>query len=50
MPEKHDPENEIGTPEDEPKIGRLEAAGLLAAVLLLIGLLWALVDVSPGLW
>lgn len=50
MPEENDPENEIGTPETEPRMNRLEAVGLLAAVLLLIALLWALIDMSPGLW
>ncbi|MFN3625075.1 MAG: hypothetical protein ACK4TP_13560 [Hyphomicrobium sp.] len=50
MPENNDPENEIGTHADEPKLGRLEAVGLLAAVLLLMALLWVLIDVSPGLW
>jgi hypothetical protein len=50
LPEKNDPENEIGTHENEPKTSRLEAVGLLAAVLLLIALLWMLIDVSPGLW
>lgn len=50
MPEKYDPENEIGTPENEPKMSVLEIVGLFVAVLLLIALLWALFDVSPGLW
>jgi hypothetical protein len=50
LPETNDPENEIGTPENELKMSRLEAVGLLAALLLLIALLWVLIDVSPGLW
>lgn len=50
MPETNDPHNEFGTPEKQPKVGRLEAVSLLAAVLLSIALLWVLVDVSPGLW
>jgi hypothetical protein len=50
LPENDDPENELGTPENESKISRLEVLGLLAAVLLLMALLWALFDVSPGLW
>lgn len=50
MPEKNDPENEIGALENEPKASLLEAAGFFAAALLLVALLWALFDVSPGLW
>lgn len=51
MLELKDPENEIGTPENdpEPKLSRLEALGLVAALLLLIALLWVVINMSPSL-
>lgn len=49
LPEKHDPENEIGAPDDETKLDRLDIIGLGAAVLLLVALLWMLLDLPSGL-
>lgn len=49
MPERNDAENEIGTPDDETRLGRLEIVGLFAAVLLLAALVWVLFDPPTGL-
>lgn len=49
MPERNNPENEIGAGDDESKLGRLEIVGLFAAVLLLAALVWILVYPPPGL-
>lgn len=49
MPDKNDPENEIGAPDDETKLDRLDIIGLGAAVLLLVALLWMLIDPPSGL-
>jgi hypothetical protein len=46
--EKNDPENEIGTGDNERGLNRYEAIALLVALLLLLALLWVLIDVSPG--
>ena len=44
MPEEDERENENAHTDDEIKLGRLEIAGLFAAVLLLFALLWLLVE------
>lgn len=49
MPKENERENEIAPTDDEIKLGRLEIAGLLAAVLLLIALLWMLVEPPASL-
>ena len=49
MPEKNNPENEIGTPDDDTKLDSLDIIGLGAAVLLLVALLWILIDPPSGL-
>jgi hypothetical protein len=47
--EAKDPENEIVTPETEPKLSRLEAFGLIAVLALLMVLLWVVINMSPSL-